>query len=577
MALNNLKIRTVNLMVSGMLGFAGVCLAIVLAYTIHNVRIIEQGWYQYQADRSEKARLESVLRASIGYGGMIHEFKNYILRQNESHMDNVQANIGAARAVIGQYRSLGLSEAEKVALEDISTVLNNYDEALFKARNLIERGHTLKEIDEEVKVDDSGALRGLDVLRSEVARRSGADVNSYSVKGRVAANLRAAMGYGAMIHEFKNLVLRGDLSRADKVSNAIFQVKKYIAEYRSLGQSTAERIALDDIEYTINKYEDKLSLVIELIQATISVSEVDAAAKIDDSPALRGLGTLDKEIAFQVDALAQDVSEKLSFLTNVLPYVNWTVLSTIVIVVVFSVRGFQIYVIKPISRTTSLMDTLAADEVEIRIPDTDRQNEIGQMARALETFRQNIIGRQKAEAEIREIASMDALTGLDNRKRFEERLAETISIAKRMKTKMACMMIDLDKFKAINDTFGHPAGDEVLRVVAKRLTYLSRETDFVARLGGDEFAMILTVIDDGPGAELPAKRIIDQFSLPIYFEGHELGIGGSIGIAIYPENGNEAEELIRTADEALYLAKNAGRNTFKFAKSEVKKANRQAS
>ena len=135
-------------------------------------------------------------------------------------------------------------------------------------------------------------------------------------------------------------------------------------------------------------------------------------------------------------------------------------------------------------------------------------------------------------------------------------------------------MIDLDKFKPINDTYGHAAGDEVLKVVSARLALISRDTDFIARLGGDEFAMIATDLEDASHAELPAKRIIDQLGLPIYYENNDLKIGGSVGISVFPFDGDNGEDLVKLADAALYASKRAGRNTFRFVQAnslEIKK------
>ncbi|MBT3552161.1 MAG: diguanylate cyclase [Rhodospirillaceae bacterium] len=570
--LRNFRLRTIIVMVSGLIGLSGLALVVLLAFTIDNVRSIEEGWFTYQSDRSEKARLESVLRASIGYGGMIHEFKNYVLRHEEFRMDLVQADIGAARAVIGQYRSLGLSEAEKVALEDISGVLKKYDEAVLKTRDLIKQNTTTKNIDDQVRIDDSIALRSLRTLRSEVIRLSGAGTEKRRVKGRIVANIRAGMGYGGMIHEFKNLVLRSDLPRVGKVRRLINDIENSIKAYRDVGQTTAEKIALDDIENIVAKYKSKLDDVSQLITTGASIAEIDKAVKINDTSALRGLKTLDKEIAFQVDTLSSNLGRDLTFLATVVPIFNWLVLGMIVLAMGASVWFFQIYVVRPISSATDLMNRLAKDETEITIDGMDRKNEIGQMARALETFRKNIIGRIAAEAEIRSMAHTDSLTGLDNRKRFDERLVEAVNMAKRTGSNVACLMIDLDKFKPVNDTFGHIAGDTVLKAVGERLSQISRDTDFVARLGGDEFAMIATVLDDAGNAELPAKRIIDQLGLPVYFEDNDIKIGGSVGIAVFPKDADNAEDLHRLADEALYAAKNAGRNTYRFSGAATSEA-----
>ena len=412
--LKNLSLRSIILLVSGIIGLSGVALAVLLGYTIRNVSSIEESWYTYQADRSEKARLESVLRAAIGYGGMIHDFKNYVLRHEDFRMDLVQADIGAARAVVGQYRSLGLSEAEKVALEDISSVLNKYNDALFTTRELITENATTKEIDKKVRIDDSIALRSLDTLRSEVDRLSGAGQTSRKVKGRIVANLRAGMGYGGMIHEFKNLVLRSDLPRVTKIQTHIASIENSILAYRELGTTTAEKIALDDIENTIFQYKSKLENIIELVKTKSAISKIDQAVKINDSAALRGLKTLDKEIALQVDTLSKNVGENLTFLATVVPILNWSVLTIIIMTMGASIWFFHTYIIRPISTTTALMNLLAKDETAISIQGLERKNEIGQMSRALESFRENIINRKAAEEEIRNLALSDSLTGLSD-------------------------------------------------------------------------------------------------------------------------------------------------------------------
>ncbi|MBT3170949.1 MAG: diguanylate cyclase, partial [Rhodospirillaceae bacterium] len=115
------------------------------------------------------------------------------------------------------------------------------------------------------------------------------------------------------------------------------------------------------------------------------------------------------------------------------------------------------------------------------------------------------------------------------------------------------------------------AGDEVLRVVSERLGHICRDTDFVARLGGDEFAIIATAVDAGEHIEIMAHRIIDQLNLPVYYQSLALKIGGSVGISIYPDDSEDAIELVQKSDKALYEAKNGGRNTFRFAENKVAK------
>ena len=176
---------------------------------------------------------------------------------------------------------------------------------------------------------------------------------------------------------------------------------------------------------------------------------------------------------------------------------------------------------------------------------------------------EDITERRRAEAEIVHLARHDVLTGLANRAEFNSRLEEASKRLKRNGGTVTVLMIDLDKFKAVNDTLGHPAGDQLLIEVGRRLQSTIRDTDVLARLGGDEFAIIQ---EGGPcqheGAIALALRIITAISEPFDLNGQEAGVGASIGIAMAPENGVEPEELLKRADLALYSVKGSGRNDF---------------
>jgi len=172
---------------------------------------------------------------------------------------------------------------------------------------------------------------------------------------------------------------------------------------------------------------------------------------------------------------------------------------------------------------------------------------------------------QKAQEErIRFLALNDALTGLPNRASFNDKIDEAVARAKRNKSGIALMFIDLDKFKPINDTYGHDAGDLVLKTVAKRLTSTIRETDTAARLGGDEFVVILENITDKNDTKAVAKNLLDKVPEPIPFEDTSCSVGLSIGISHYPSDADSVEELLNAADRAMYKVKEAGRNNFSF-------------
>jgi diguanylate cyclase (GGDEF)-like protein len=185
---------------------------------------------------------------------------------------------------------------------------------------------------------------------------------------------------------------------------------------------------------------------------------------------------------------------------------------------------------------------------------------------------EDITERRRAEAEIVHLARHDALTGLANRAEFNAKLEEVSRRLKRSGGTVTVMMLDLDKFKAVNDTLGHPAGDQLLVEVGRRLQSSIRETDVLARLGGDEFAIIQ---EGGPsqheGAVALALRIISAISQPFDLDGQITGVGTSIGIAMAPEHGVEPEELLKSADLALYNAKDNGRNRFRLYQATMRK------
>ncbi len=183
---------------------------------------------------------------------------------------------------------------------------------------------------------------------------------------------------------------------------------------------------------------------------------------------------------------------------------------------------------------------------------------------------EDITERRRAEAEIVHLARHDVLTGLANRAEFNARLEHACKRLKRSGSTVTVMMVDLDRFKVVNDTFGHPAGDQLLIEVGRRLKSTVRETDVVARLGGDEFAVIQEGgSDQHEGAIALALRIISAISRPFDLNGNRTSLGTSIGIVLAPEHESDPEELLKRADLALYDAKSNGRNDYRFFRSEL--------
>jgi len=185
----------------------------------------------------------------------------------------------------------------------------------------------------------------------------------------------------------------------------------------------------------------------------------------------------------------------------------------------------------------------------------------GNVAGAIESIR-DVSERKQMEETVKWLAFHDGLTGLPNRRLFSDRLTMALAHVRRNRKKLSVMILDLDKFKHINDSLGHPVGDRLLRVVGERLTKILRKEDTVARIGGDEFMLLLPEISRAEDVIIIAERILGAFTQPFNVDGYELHVTTSIGFAIYPENGEDVDALIKKADIAMYTAKEQGRNRY---------------
>jgi len=176
---------------------------------------------------------------------------------------------------------------------------------------------------------------------------------------------------------------------------------------------------------------------------------------------------------------------------------------------------------------------------------------------------------KQSEERLQHLAHHDALTNLPNRLLLRDRLEHAIDHARRNGHTVAVLFLDLDHFKSINDSLGHPVGDQVLQGVAERLVGCVRQDDTVARLGGDEFVVLLEQVGGLEHAGKVTKKVLDLFTNPVVVDKHEISISSSIGVSLYPRDGNDVDSLLKHADAAMYRAKDKGRNTSQFYTEEL--------
>ena len=175
---------------------------------------------------------------------------------------------------------------------------------------------------------------------------------------------------------------------------------------------------------------------------------------------------------------------------------------------------------------------------------------------------QEVMRRQALESKMKHMATHDELTGLANRSLMKSQMENAIAMHQRQGLKLAVLFIDLDGFKAINDQYGHDFGDQVLKQVSTRLESCVRKSDTVCRFGGDEFVILLTSLNNKEESAFIAEKVIDVIAQPYEVDSHKAHLGSSIGIAVYPEDGDNDSELLKMADNLMYRVKSSGKNNY---------------
>ena len=250
---------------------------------------------------------------------------------------------------------------------------------------------------------------------------------------------------------------------------------------------------------------------------------------------------------------------------------GWTILQIVVgfslgcaLLAIFVARKLT----QPINLVGAAAQSFANDQEIVGLP-IDRKDEIGLLARRFRRMQAQIKRQfeelQASQAQLKHLAGHDVLTDLPNRRLFQDRLEHALARAHRTGEGFALLFIDVDKFKTINDRWGHESGDTVLKQAALRLATLTRKADTVARLGGDEFVILLNSLASRQQITFIVEKLLDSLRAPIRLDGQTIQVGFSVGISQYPEDGATAMALMASADHAMYEIKAAGRNGFRFS------------
>jgi diguanylate cyclase (GGDEF)-like protein len=266
------------------------------------------------------------------------------------------------------------------------------------------------------------------------------------------------------------------------------------------------------------------------------------------------------EVVTSIDAVTRG-AQRLSWRLVLIIGLAGTLLLTLLLLI-----GTRL--IRPLRDLTAVIHLIASGHDPARLPHLDRGDELGTVARALQSLQEQTKERARAEAQITHMARHDALTGLPNRVLFRQEMERALTRVHR-DDPFAVFCLALDRFKSVNDALGHPVGDALLVEVVDRLETCTRDGDVVARLGGDEFAILQRDAHDPANATDLAQRITSVLSAPFQVAGHTILTGCSVGIAFAPGDGTEADNLLKAADMALYRAKNDGGGTYRLFEPEM--------
>lgn len=558
-----------------------------LLFNKHNQHVVAKEVEQIRETiiiKAEKIDLLNSLNGLIGYGGLIHNFKNYLLRGDEVYFKSFKKIILDSRNIINKFKKIkNLSQKEHASLVVIENTLSLYDENIDGISKLKQSGYSIQEIDRLVKVNDEPAIEAISQLQAS----SNILVNN---EWWDIATLNIRLLENIIEHVEQDITKRVDLLISQSVRQLIvygltaafvvmvsllfgyFLVKRFVYDIQSISETMNQMRDNDNYnQITSITGKDEIGKMADIFNSMIierkfSESKLRlASAVFEHSPEaimvtdssnniaminpafVRITGYREDEVLGKNPSILQSHRHEKSFYRKM-----WRRL--------LRDNSWEGEVWSQRKNGEVFPEWLSINVV---------RNEHHEVTHYIGMFR-DVTQRKAYEENIWRQANFDTLTGLPNRKMFMERLSYEIERAGRANTMVAVLFVDLDRFKLINDTMGHGAGDLLLQEASRRLQNCIRKSDTVARLGGDEFVVIVTDIRE----DFSIDHIVDKL-LAELARSFDVGadtdafVSGSIGITLYPNDGSDVETLLKNADTAMYRAKDSGKNTFAYFTEEM--------
>ncbi|MCT4656426.1 MAG: methyl-accepting chemotaxis protein [Cohaesibacter sp.] len=401
---------------------------------------------EFQQTADTRVLALASLNEHMGYGGMIHQFKNLVLRNQQERAAKVRIAVGGAVADLHRYATADISPAEKQALADIEKTILSYSTKIKNINEMADMGATPEEIDQVVKISDKPAIEGLATLKQQTKAYLAAMGSTKQTKAQLIEQMRAAIGYNGVIHQFKNYVLRKDEKRTKVIEAAAARFANNAKSLRAFPLTDNEKQAIANIESVINSYVANVDLVRRLASEGKSSREIDRTVKINDGPALAGFRILNQELFNQSAKINVQMHDNISSVQTTTSFtLVGSIIASLLLAGAFYLVMFRV-ILRPMASITKEMTDIAKGKPAGDISRLVSNNEIGKMAEALLVFQKNA----------NEIESLNQNQAREREQNESNRKAELGNLASTLDERVAAALQAIMKSaNSLNQTAGN--------------------------------------------------------------------------------------------------------------------------
>lgn len=440
-------------------------------FSLYKATEVQSIWSKFDNGRSDKNRAIRALREQIGFGGMIHHFKNYLLRRNPENKEQVLLSLGGAKATLARYKLLLLNDEELNAISEIKKTLLSYEIAIDRIDGKNTEGKSAKEIDQIVRIDDSLAFNALAVLEKNIHSEKQGNEYLYYLKPHIITDIRKELGYGGMIHFYKNYILRNNSVLKDRALEKIEQTLKHIKKYSTHKLSGEEEQYINILNQNVNKYKANLDLIEGFIIKGLSPVKIDQQVKINDRPMLDALVGIERQTIIQYEKHADMLGKTIEFIVLSTLFIGGVTFIIIIIISFGSYWFVRLKVVNPITVLIDVMRKLSKGDFNVAVTGFDSKNEIGDMAKSVKVFKRAVKERLEYQNELSKINSQ-------LEERVEQRTQELKDNQKRLQaiveTAVDAIIVVDDKgvINSFNASAVNMFGYELKEVLGKNVSIL---------------------------------------------------------------------------------------------------------